>query len=427
MISKKSIAVLGGGFGGVAAALKLGKELKKSGFAKKYNVFLINERPYQTFYPLLYEVATTSKETAAMLALEDLVNYSIEDITKNLPVIFVQGKVSDINFKDKTISSTDGIIPFDYLIFSLGAETNFFNIPNMEKHALTLKSFKDAIQIRDAIWNLAMEGNEKIKIVIGGGGSSGVELAGELREWSEELKDSFRNTELGVKIIEASQTILPGFHSKIIYLAKQRLLNLGAEIINGKIIKEVQPSNILLSDGEKIPFDVLIWTGGVKANSLIKNMPFKKDSKGRLEASAALECQPASSDLMPLPAVYVIGDSACFYNSKTGKPIPGVARAAIEQGRIAAHNIFENIKAEEKNTKIIRHFIYKPIDYPTITPVGGKFTIARVGPFVFKGLKAWIFKGLIELNYLISIMPFWKAVQTWVFGLTIFGKNDRLG
>ncbi len=427
MISKKSIAILGGGFGGVAAALSLGKKIKHSGLGGKYNVFLINERSYQTFYPLLYEVATTSKETAALLALEDVVNYKLEDMVKNLPVVFVQGKASGIDFDNKTIASTDGIIPFDYMIFSLGSETNFFGIPNMEKYALTLKSFRDAVSIRDAVWNLAMEGSDKIKIVIGGGGSSGVELAGELREWSEELKDSFRNAELEVKIVEAAPTILPGFHWKIIYLAKQRLLSLGVKIINGKPIKEVRPGNILLSDGEKIPFDVLIWTGGVKANSLIKNMPFKKDLKGRLEANASLECQPASPDLMPLPAVYVIGDSACFYEPKTGKPIPGVARVAIEQGRIAAHNIFETIKAEEKNSKIIRHLVYNPIDYPSVTPAGGKFVIARIGPFVFKGLKAWIFKGLVELNYLISIMPFRKAVQTWLYGLYIFGKNDRLG
>ncbi|MCL5733433.1 MAG: FAD-dependent oxidoreductase [Patescibacteria group bacterium] len=427
MINKKSVVILGAGFGGIAAALKLGKMMKRSGLSKKYNIFLINERSYHTFYPLLYEVATTSKETAALLALEDIVNYKIEDIFNGLPVVFVQGKASEIDFKNKTIISTDGIIPFDHLIFALGAETNFFNIPNMEETAITLKSFKDAVQIRDAIWNLAMEGNEKINIIIGGGGSSGVELAGELREWSDELKDSFRNVELKVKIIEAAPTILPGFHSKVIYLAKQRLLRLGVEIINGQPIKEVGDNKIKLANGSAVPFDVLIWTGGTKAPSLINDMPFKKDKKGRMEVDGTLECQPAASDLAVLPSIYVIGDSACFYSPKTGNPIPAVARVAIEQGKIAAYNIFEDIKAEEKNKDTIRHFTYKPIDYPTITPVGGKFIIARIGPFVFKGLKAWIFKGLIEFNYLISIMPFWKAVQIWLYGLYIFGKNDRLG
>jgi NADH dehydrogenase len=117
----------------------------------------------------------------------------------------------------------------------------------------------------------------------------------------------------------------------------------------------------------------------------------------------------------------------CFYNPSTKRPIPGVARAALVQANIVAHNIIEDIRAAEKLSKNIKHKIYWPLNYPYIIPVGGKYAVAKVGPFVIKGFIAWIFKGLVEFFYLSSIMPLREAIKIWLTGLRIFIQNDRLG
>ncbi|MEX2410610.1 MAG: hypothetical protein WD607_04435, partial [Candidatus Paceibacterota bacterium] len=114
---------------------------------------------------------------------------------------------------------------------------------------------------------------------------------------------------------------------------------------------------------------------------------------------------------------YAIGDISCIYDPKTGNPTPAVARSAIEQGRIVAHNILNKNNPKE----------YKYKKYPYIIPIGGKYAVAKIGPIVFSGFIAWVFKGVVELNYFLSILPFFKALKVWFKGLKIFIKNDRLG
>ena len=104
-----------------------------------------------------------------------------------------------------------------------------------------------------------------------------------------------------------------------------------------------------------------------------------------------------------------------------------MAKAAISQANVAAKNIINEIKNEQSLSKSYSPTSYKPKSYPYIIPIGGKFAIAKIGPIAISGFWAWVLKGLVELNYLISIMPFWKAIRIWLKGLKIFIQNDRLG
>lgn len=417
----KRIVILGAGFGGLRAAIVLGKksrELRKKG----YQITLIDRNSYHTYTPLLYEISTTSKETANYLDLKSVTTYPIEKSLKGLSVEFIESEIKNINVAKSTIELEKNSIPYDYLILALGSETNFFNIPGLQEKALELKSFYDAVKIRDAVWEM-VEGtaqNEMVDIVIGGAGSTGVELAGEIQEWLSQLKKEGYRCRTSVTLIDGAPNILSSFDPQIIKIASGRLKKLGTSILTEEKIEKVEDNKAYLASGRIVSFDLLIWTGGVKANSVVEKLPIKYEEQGRIGVRGELLCALEKSDLEVEGKVYGIGDIVCVHNSD-GKPVPMVARAAIIQGTIAAKNIVIEIKGKKSYLK------YNPKEYPYIVPIGGKYAIAKVGPIIIAGFFGWILKGLVELNYLISIMPNIRALRIWLKGMKIFIQNDRLG
>lgn len=427
------IVILGGGFGGLQAALTLSKELKKLRIkSETCEVILIDKNRYHTFTPLLYETATTSKETADYLEIKSLVAYPFDELLKGKDVKFINDEVLHVDVADRAVhlkgESVSRRIKFDYLIIALGAETNYFGIPGLEEKSLGLKSFIDSVRIRDAILSLVESGVKNPKIVIGGAGATGVELAGEVMEWTCKLEEEVGKVcDAEVTLIDGAATILAPFDPKVIKIAAKRLKKLGVKTITNEYIEEAKDKKLVLKSGKVVPFDILIWAGGVKAASLTEKMPLKKEPRGRMEIVGPLECIPESPDLKVTGKIYVIGDIACFYDPKTKRPVPQVARPAIVQGRVAAKNIIAEIKKEKRLASPVKQYIFRPWNYPYIIPIGGKFAVAKFGPVIISGFPAWVLKGIVELNYLLSIMPFFKAMRVWLKGLWIFIQNDRLG
>ncbi|MEK7193660.1 MAG: FAD-dependent oxidoreductase [Patescibacteria group bacterium] len=424
----KKIVILGAGFGGLRTAIILSKKLRRLDIREKYEIVLVDRNDHHTYTPLLYEVATTSKETADLPTLHEVAAYKIDTILKHYPIRFTQGEITAIDLIEGDLFlNKKHKITCDYVVLALGSEANFFDIPGVRGNALSFKTFSDAIRIRNAVWNLALEGKNVIKILIGGGGPTGVELAGELKMWCGELEETFKKCRLNVTIIEAQPTILSSFGPKIISVAEKRLQKLAVKIIAPERIATAKKGSVVLQSGREVPYDVLVWTGGVKAPDILSRLPIQEELRNHVKVIGGMECLPQTSNLKLHARIYAIGDNVCFYDPITKKAIPGVARAALSQATIAAHNILEDILFEEKKVPRVRHTTYNPMDYPYIIPVGGKYAIAKIGPFVVSGFLGWILKGIVELNYLVSIMPFSQAIKTWLKGLKIFIKNDRLG
>ncbi|MBI1839121.1 MAG: NAD(P)/FAD-dependent oxidoreductase [Candidatus Colwellbacteria bacterium] len=414
---RKKVIILGAGFGGLRAALILGKKIGNIA-----DITIIDRNEHHTYTPLLYEVATTSKEIAGYIKLHQLATYPIVSLLSHLPIKFIQDEVMEMDIKNCGISLKSGLeLKYDYLVISLGSETNYFDIPGLKKNALELKSFTDALKIRDAIWNLASGGKKNLKIIIGGGGSTGAELAGEIQEWLCQLKKDYEECSAETHIIEAGPSILGGFDARVIKKVTKRLNRLGVNIVTGEVIEKASDKKIFLNGGKSMDFDVLIWAGGVKANSISNAMPLKLEKRGRTEVSNSMLCLVSSPSLKLGGSVYGIGDIVCSYNPRTSEPVPMVARAALSQASVAAKNIVSEINGDRPTA------IYKPMNYPYIIPVGGKFAVAKIGPVIISGFWGWVFKGFVELNYLISIMPISKALKIWAKGLKIFIQNDRLG
>ncbi len=424
---KKNIIVLGAGFGGLRATLQLEKKLSRLGLLDEYQIVLIDQHDHHTYTPLLYEVATATKNTANFSRLHELSAYRVRDILKHKSILFLETKALKINITKKHIHlQNNSEIFFEYLVIALGSEPNFFDIKGLEEHSLTLKTFRDAIRLRESLWNLAYSDLQKIQIIIAGAGSTGIELAGEIKLLAPYFR-KHKNHRLRVALVEAAPYILPGFDPKIVRYAQKRLVNLGVSIIPNHKIASLEAATMTLDNGEKFPYDLFIWTGGVKAAQILTESSLKTEGRGRVEVVGDMECLPQTKNLKLHSKIYGLGDAVCFYDPITKKPISGVARAAIAQANIVAHNITEDILAEHGVMKTFTPRTYIPMQYPYIIPIGGKYAITKIGPFVFSGFFAWVLKGFVELNYLLSIMPPFLALKIWFKGIRTFIANDRLG
>lgn len=419
--SMKRIVILGAGFGGLRAAIVLGKKSREL-HRRGYQITLIDRNRYHTYTPLLYEISTTSKETANYLDLKSVTAYPVEGVLLGASIEFIEGEVKDIDLTNRKIHLDSKELDYEYLILALGAETNFFDIPGLKENAMELKSLLDAIKIRDAVWEKieSTESNEMVDIVIGGAGSTGVELAGEIQEWISQMRKEGYRCKTSVTLIDGAPTILNGFEPKIVKRATARLRGLGTNILTGERVVKVESGKAYLASDKIVSYNILIWTGGVKANSVAEKLPLKMEKQGRVAAMRDLLCISENPKLELGNKVFAIGDIVCVHDSD-GNPVPMVARAAISQGTVAAKNIISEIKGENLSRK------YNPMKYPYIIPVGGKYAIAKIGPLITCGFSGWILKGLVELNYLFSILPNVRAFRIWLKGLKIFIQNDRLG
>lgn len=434
-MSKKTILILGAGFGGLHTALYLGKKIKRAGFDEQYEIVLVDKNDYHTYSPTLYEIATSSKETADYLQLKRIVTFPISEIVKGLPVVFRNGVIKNLDIEKGAVIFEDGqSLPYEYAVIATGSVTNDFGIPGIREYALELKTFVGALEIRDKLFELIDEyhdpldyrGQRERHIVVGGGGSAGVELAGELAEWIFDPAYP-KNRDIKISIIEGGKTVLNNFDPRIIVAVTKHFEKLGVQLTLGESILGVREEKVYLKSGKAVPYDVFIWTGGVKAPDMLATMPLHIEKQGKIKVEEEMLCLPGTPHLHLAGMVYGLGDSVCFYDPKTQRPIAGVARAAISQGTIVAKNIFEDIRLAEGLIKKVNHQKYAAMEYPYIIPVGGKWAVAKIGPFVITGFWGWILKLLVELNYLASIMPIGKALSIWFAGIKIFVKNDRLG
>ena len=433
----KNIVILGAGFGGLQAALTLDKlfnsdarwgrspDRKRRGkhdLWEKYSVVLVDKNPFHTFTPLLYEIATTSPETASNLKLQELVSFPINSLISYRHITFINDELAGVDMDKKRVRLSRSEIDFEYLIVALGAEVNYFNIPGLAENSLQMKSFGDAIKIRDKITEVFRNSKQNVRIVIGGGGATGVELASEIKGWIPELrKECGSKCDTEITIVESNPSVLYSLDKRVSEKASRRLQKIGVSIVTNAKLSKMDEKGVYFTNGDKRDCDIVIWTGGVKANELTNNMPFKTEARGRIEADQNTNLGTNQEN------IFAIGDAAVIYHPHTNQPTPWTARPAIMEGRIAANNIFQKILAVEGIAKEPKQYCYRHRQYPYIIPIGGKYAVAKIGPFVISGIFGWAFKGITELNYFLSIMPPLQALKIWLKGFLIFIKNDRLG
>ncbi len=420
-----NILILGGGFGGVRAALDLSKKFKHK---KDIKIILVDKHDAHTFYPSLYEVASVfgmKHEHPFHTRLYNTILLSYKEIFKGAKnVEIVQAEIKDINLEEKQVSTSgDSVLSFDYLIIALGSVVSTFGIPGVQEYAFKFKSIEDAVMLNDKIeelYDLAGRGTRTlpINILVGGAGFTGVELAAELSNCTVHIAHRHKVTQqncTSISLIEAAPMMLPMVSEKERNIIRKRLTQIGVNIMENSAIEEVGPDFIKLKSGQMLNGDLIVWTAGIKAMEFLKNIKnLDLDERGRILVNNFLQIKNHQN-------IYAVGDNIIFLDPKNQKPVPQMAYVAIEQGRVVAENIARSIQSKGKSAALK---LYKP-DYGVwVAPVGGKYAVAHLGAVTFSGFVGYVIHELIDLRYLFKTLPFPKAIKLFFKNLMIFSRND---
>lgn len=405
----KNIVIVGAGFGGITAALKLEKTFRRN---SEYRIILVDRNDYQLYTPALYEVASISKKEAPAFTLKSIIGIKIEDILEDKNIIFIQGEFTGINEAEHNITLKDGIkLPYEFLILALGAETNYLNIPGLKKHSHPFNKFEDALRIRNAFETLlSKKGN--LTIIVGGGGASGVELIAELSNFLcviQKQNVEYQGCMTELVLVEASDDILPSFDAWMVRRTKKRLLQLGVKIMVNSPITSVTESEVFLKNGNNIKYDLLVWAGGVTGPNILKSLNLPLTTKNNLAVNEYL---------MARDKIYAIGDNAGFLDPRTSRPLPWNVPVAEAEARFAARDITRVIFKTGRRP-------YRPMNkYPYILAAGKKYAIADLLIIKLWGWLGWYTKLLVELRYFLFILPKIQAIKKWISTMRMYGAND---
>src|SRR5438874_1622287 len=402
--------VVGGGFGGLYAARKLGR--------LGVHVVLVDRVNYHLFQPLLYQVATAALSPGEIA--EPL--RAILRKYRNLEVLL--GEVTTVDVQARCVKLSDGgELAYDYLILATGGRHSYFGHPEWESAAPGLKSLEDALEIRRRIL-LAFELAERepdpakrqalLTFVIVGGGPTGVELAGAIAEIARHtISRDFRRfdpRQARVILLERADRVLEQYPPDLSRSARRALERLGVEVQTGKGASEVTLEYVRSGD-EIIPTHTALWAAGVQASPLGRQLGVPVDRNGRVLVEPDLS-------IAGHPEVLVIGDLASL-RRPNGKMLPGIAPVAIQQGQAAAENIWRSVQAQPR-----RPFHY--FDRGTMATIGRAAAVAEIRALHLSGLPAWIAWLVVHIFFLIGFQNRLLVMVQWAWSYVSYERGARL-
>lgn len=394
------VVVVGGGFAG----LQFAKGLKNTDF----DITIIDKSNHHLFQPLLYQVAT-----AALSPGE--IGYPIREIfssSKNITTLM--GEVVEFKPKDNQVVLGNGeIINYDHLVIAIGARHSYFGNNTWENFAPGLKNLSDALRIRDQVL-LSFEKAERVKhpeeikpfltFVVIGGGPTGVEMSGAIAEISRtSLLKNFRNfnpADARIILVEAFSRILPVYPEKLSACAQKDLEELGVTVWTNRKVTNIDEKGVYV-DGELIETQNIIWAAGNEAPQVLSTLGVEQDRAKRVMVEPDLS-------LKNYPNIFVMGDCSC-YLGKDGKPLPGVATTAIQQGSYLA-------KLFKKHLNKPKRPPFKFFDKGMMATIGKSKAVVALGKIQFDGLLAWLAWSFIHVVYLVGfknrlvVMLRWSAI-----------------
>ncbi|MDP2668897.1 MAG: NAD(P)/FAD-dependent oxidoreductase [bacterium] len=419
----QEIVIVGGGFSGARIAKILASASWR--MAREIHITLIDKSRYHTYQPHLYEVATAHLPEAFgqgplpldFFDLKSSAIYPLEDIfTDDLNVTVLEDKVLSVDFKAREVILEKGKKhPYDILVLSAGSETNYFGNKGLMERGLPLKNFFDALEIRNAVDEAFANTpkNKQVKIIIGGGGFTGCELAGEMMGYFKKLEAIHGRPDGSFEciIVDASDKLLGGASPWVSKRAVKRLSSLGVKFKFQSPIKDVGDGEVILGTGEKIPYNVLIWTAGVKASDLSHELLGVKLEK------ASCVIVDKNLRIEPYENVFGAGDSTYCVDETTGKSLPMTASVALREAKCVA----ENIKRVILKKPLLK---YKPHNSGVIAPLGGRFALLESNGVRLEGFIPWLVKMAVSLHYWATLIGWKKSWQIMKKGMKIYKQND---
>ena len=393
---KKHAVVIGAGFGGLACA----KKLRKS---PSYSVTLIDRNPYQLFSPLLYQVSTASLP-------EDDIAFPVRTAYRD--VQFVRAEVTNIDATKKEIVLSNGkTISYDDLILAVGSEGTTFGIPGVAENTFQMKSVSDARAIRHSLLSTyeSVEDGllpiESLNVVIVGGGPTGVELAGAVKELQHEIRREFEHIapKATVTLLEAGPRLLPTFHPHSSKYTLKTLTKMGVQVEVDAAVVEATSRSLRLKDGREIVAGTRIWAAGVVAPPNWKFLG-ETDRGNRIKVNSHLQISDS---------IWIVGDVASFPNSD-GRPLPMVAPVAIQQGK----HVARQIRRREANTSL-EAFKYR--DKGQMATIGRRKAVVEMRPWLrFQGSLAWLTWLALHLAYLSGGRNRTSIFADWIWNYIVW-------
>jgi NADH:ubiquinone reductase (H+-translocating) len=375
------IVILGAGYGGLITSRQLEKTLKNG----EAEVTLINKHDY-------HYISTQLHKTGAGTAPDEKITLHIPDLLKTGKVQFKRGTVQNVNFTAKKVQLESGeVVDYDYLMIGLGFDVSTFGIPGVEENAFKIKSFRSTKAIHNHMLRQFAAFKEdqdpsRLTFAVAGAGFTGIEMIGELIEAMPKLcrKYDIPVSETRIINIEASETVLPGFDQKAIDFTAGYLRKNGVELMTSTKILECSPTSITLDNGEELPSRTLIWSGGVRGNTLLEELALPI-SKGRIVIDKFLRVKGMDN-------VFCIGDAALFLKND-GTPLPPTAQVAIQQAEVCGPNLVATLRGQQLKAFEYHH-------KGTVASIGNKAAVGKVFGLKISGLFAALMKQVIEARYL---------------------------
>ena len=401
-MNKPKVVILGGGFGGLAAARALHKAA---------DVTVVDRHNYQTFLPLLYQVST-----AGLAA--DHVAYPIRGALRKTPVKFRMGSPISIDHKNKEVKlDSSELLKFDHLIVALGSVTADFGIPGVSQFTLGMKSVAEALNIRAEIMRrfedlCRFEDETKLSITVIGGGPTGVEMAGAIAELIRgPLKSDQAQaaSHISISLIEAGPRLLPPFAPSLSARTKKDLEKLGVKVLLNAAVQEVEHRKIKLKDGSTIASEITIWAAGVKGNDAIVQL--------NLPTSGTRVAVEPTMQVKNYPYIWALGDIAASVD-KNGNQLPMVAPVAIQQGKFIAKQIARVSKSQKLAS-------FKYLDKGSMATIGRNKAIVQVKGIKISGALAWLIWLWLHLFYLLGGRNKIGTMADWTWNYLTFDRGNR--
>lgn len=406
--SPPRVVIIGGGFAGLSAARALSNE--------PVEITLVDRRNHHLFQPLLYQVAT------AALNPGDIA-YPIRSVVctqRNVRTILA--RVDGIDVARRVVELEDGELSYDYLLVAAGARHSYFGKDEWEAWAPGLKTIEDALEIRRRVLS-AFEAAERqsdpsqlpaiLTFAIVGGGPTGIELAGALLEIGRHTvaRDfrTFDPRKLRVVLIEGAPRVLPPYSEKLSAAARAQLERLGVEVRTGVQVTKIDQTGVWIGE-EHIPARTVLWAAGVAASPLGKTLGVPLDRAGRVPVEPDLS-------LAGHPEVFIAGD--LMQIAQDGKPVPGIAPAAIQSGRAAAGNIAARVAGRSTTP-------FRFVDKGSLATIGRAAAVGQIGSLELTGFAAWLVWWLIHIAYLIGYRNRIAVMIGWAWQYFAFARGARL-
>ncbi|MDP4106618.1 MAG: NAD(P)/FAD-dependent oxidoreductase [Bacillota bacterium] len=390
-LRKPKIVVLGAGYGGLMTTVTLQKLVG----VNEAEVVLVNKNDYH------YETTWLHEASAGTLH-HDRVRYEIRDVIDRNKVNFIQDTAVEIKTAEKKVILENGEVDYDYLVVALGGEPETFGIKGLKEYAFGIVNVNSSRQLREhleyqfATYNMEEEKKEeRLSIVVGGAGFTGIEFLGELTNRIPELCHEYDVDFNKVKItcVEAAPTILPGFDEDLVQYAVAQLERKGVEFLIGTAIKECTPDGIIAGKKDEEPIEIkaatVVWAAGIRGNSIIEKSGFEA-MRGRVKVQTDLRV-PGHDN------IFMIGDSSLFINEEINRPYPPTAQIAMQQGQCCARNLVSLIKGKTDLE------VFTPDIKGTVCSLGEDDAIGVVYGKKLRGGKASLMKKVVDNRSLFMI------------------------